>query len=198
MNARFLKTIEKIDEENGSDPNNINYGGKPLPKETAFSIWHTEWVKKLESNPSEELLIAARGIHICRWTVPRDSFPRDRRGYHKWRNSLKVFHAQKVADIMKTTGYGEDSIKKVQRLIVKKDLEKGDPASQTIEDALCLVFLEQQFEELAAQESGEKMVGILRKTWTKMSPNSRDIALTLPYSPLCKMLLESALSSNTS
>jgi hypothetical protein len=196
MNARFLKTIERIDAENNSDPNKINFRGKILPKETAFSIWYSEWVEKLESNPSEELLIAARGIHICRWTIPRDSFPRDRSGYHKWRNRLKVFHAQKVADIMKDTGYGDDSITEIKRLITKKGLEKGDPASQTIEDALCLVFLEHQFDDLSSQESEEKMVVILKRTWPKMSEKAHNTALTLDFSSQCKKLLDLAFSAS--
>ncbi|MCP5094775.1 MAG: DUF4202 domain-containing protein [Chloroflexi bacterium] len=49
---------------------------------------------------SEALQIAARTLHIRRWEIPRESYPRNRTGYLKWRTNLKYFHANKTAEIM--------------------------------------------------------------------------------------------------
>ncbi len=196
MDIRYKNTILEIDRANSNDPNSIELNNKSIPKEIAFSNWHTVWVKKLDPTASEELLIAARGIHICRWTIPREDFPKNRSGYHKWRNSLKVFHAQKVAEIMAKNGYDIGAITNVRRLITKKDLNKNDSPSQTLEDALCLVFLEHQFEYLAGNENDESMIRILRRTWQKMSKKAQDIACKLDYSERCTKLLERAIATN--
>ena len=44
------------------------------------------------------------------------------------------------------------------------------PEAQTLEDGLCLVFLETQFADLRAQHPAAKIADIVQKTWRKMSP----------------------------
>src|SRR5512135_2550231 len=90
--ARFERAIREFDELNGRDPNLENVDGRMVPRELIYSQWLTNWVLKLEPNASEELLLAARSQHICRWMHPRDSYPMTRAGYLKWRENLKKFH----------------------------------------------------------------------------------------------------------
>ncbi len=71
-----------------------------------------------------------------------------------------------------------------------------DPEVCVLEDALCLVFLEHQLGELARKATDEKVVNALRKSWGKMTPKARELALTLSYGPREKALLEQALSSD--
>lgn len=52
-------------------------------------------------------------------------------------------------------------------------------ALQIVEDALCLVFLEHQFADLLRKEGPDKMVDIVKKTWTKMGEKGRAAALGL-------------------
>ena len=152
----------------------------------------TDWVRRLEPNPSEELLIAARGQHIQRWTISREKYPLDRKGYLAWRETLKQFHAEKGGQIMQEAGYPSESIEKVQRIILKKNIR--DLESQIVEDALCLVFLERQFADLSKKEPEEKMLEILRKSWRKMGEKGRAAALKLDLPPPEKALLQKALS----
>ena len=60
----------------------------------------------------------------------------------------------------------------------KRNLTR-DPDVQVLEDALCLVFVETQFAELAAKLDPAKMVDVVRKTLKKMSAEGRAMALTL-------------------
>ena len=62
-------------------------------------------------------------------------------------HGLKKFHAEQTAEILRDTGYNEETIDRVKHLILKKRL-KLDPEVQSLEDALCLVFLETQFLKL--------------------------------------------------
>jgi hypothetical protein len=72
----------------------------------------------------------------------------------------------------------------------------GDSEAQTIEDALCLVFLEYQLGDLAAKLPPDKLVNALRKSWNKMSDNGRRAALALPLSSAQKSLLSQVLASD--
>lgn len=64
---------------------------------------------------------------------------------------------------------------------------------QTVEDALCLVFLEHQFTHLLEKEGADRMVDIVRKTWGKMGDKGRAAAQTLNYSPAEQQVLQRAL-----
>ena len=65
---------------------------------------------------------------------------------------------------------------------------------RVLEDALCLVFLETQFAETTAKTGEDKMIVILQKTWKKMTPQARAVALTLPMSAELRALVEKALN----
>jgi hypothetical protein len=189
---RFEEAIALLDAENSKDRNQIISEGKSEPRELVHSQWLTGWVCRLAPNASEALRLAARSQHIARWSIPRDTYPMTRAGYLKWKEDLKRFHAQKAGEVLKRAGYDEETIQRVQSLNLKKNLTT-DPEVQVLEDALCLVFLEHQFEELAGKLSDEKMIGVLQKTWNKMSPAGRDAALKLSYSERERMLLGKAL-----
>ncbi len=84
--------------------------------------------------------------------------------------------------------YSEPEIDAVRQIILKKNFQSNTDA-QTIEDALCLVFLESQFEELRQKTPDPKMADILRKTWKKMSEKGKEAALAMNQ-PEVKRLLQ--------
>ena len=116
-----------------------------------------------------------------------------RPGYLKWRADLKKFHAQKSGEILREAGYDEGVIRRVQELNLKKNFP-ADPECRVLEDALCLVFLEFQFAELAAKTDEEKTINALQKSWQKMTERARAEGLKLDYGPREKALLERALN----
>jgi Domain of unknown function (DUF4202) len=191
--ARFAAALRRFDEENSRDPNSEQEAGTKHPRELLYAQWLTQWVLKLRPDASEELRLAARCQHICRWMMPRDSFPMTRPGYLQWRQKLKEFHAQKSGDILRQAGYPEETIARVQSLNLKKNFP-DDPEVRVLEDALCLVFLEHQFVTLARKTSEDKMVNALQKSWKKMTPAAHALALQLPFSSAEKALVEKALT----
>lgn len=190
---RFLATVSAIDTENDDDPNRIAMGGRNVGYELFFSIQLTRWTLELQPKASEALMLAARGQHICRWMIPREDYTRDRPGYLKWRADLKKFHAHKMQEILEEHGYDVAIQSQVSDLNLKKGL-KQDPDCQTLEDALCLVFLEKQFANFSAKTDEEKMIGILQKSWAKMSEAGHQAALGLKLDEVQKRLVERALS----
>ncbi len=194
MSKKLLKqAIAKIDSALARDPNLIEIDGQQRPVSVVHAEKRSAWVEKLAGGTaSEELQIAARAQHIRRWEIPRDSYPRDRIGYLKWRTDLQQFHAAKTAEIMQQVGYDEAAIERVRALITKKRL-KQDPEVQVLEDALCLVFLETQFSDFAQAEA-DKITNILQKTWKKMSPQGQQLALQLPLNDADRAIIKNALA----
>lgn len=151
--------------------------GDPVGKELQHASMAVDWVRRLRPDASQELLLAARAHHIRRWEIPRDTYPEGRAGYLKWKRDLQDHHATVVAPLLHRAGYDDASVERVQAIVRKRGLAQGDPDAQALEDALCLVFLETQFAELAARLDDDKMVEILRKSLHKMSPAGQQFAL---------------------
>ena len=179
--SRLNLAFDKFDEYNRRDPVTYTHDGEQFPQEYFLAMKLYEWVKKLSTEPSEELLLASRSQHIGRWEIPRSQYPEGRTGYLNWRRDLAKFHADKAAGILKEVGYREDEIERVQELILKKKI-KVDPEVQLLENALCLVFLEFQYEDFFPKYEPEKIVNILRKSLLKMDETGHRHALTLNYS----------------
>ncbi|MCY4391443.1 MAG: DUF4202 domain-containing protein [Chloroflexi bacterium] len=190
---RFGRTIARIDEANADDPFTIEVDGRPVPKELTHARMLTEWVERLLPEPGEALLLAARAHHIRRWESPRDTFPAGRRGYLRWRRDLQRRHAAHARAILDESGYDEDTIACVERLI-RKETPKGDPEGQAFEDGLTLVFLETQLHDFALRTDPDTMAGVIRKTWSKISPAARDLALASDLAPEDRALIERALA----
>ena len=192
---KFNEAIQAFDEANRQDPNMEWVDGKPCPKEWWYAQEVTRWVRKLKPDASEALLLAARCQHIERWKIPRESYPMDRLGYLSWRKALAKFHASRAGEILKRLGSSENIIQRVQELNLKQDIRR-DPETQTLEDALCLVFLESQFREFSRKAGGDKTLGIIRKTWKKMSPQAHEVALQLDLDGASRTLIEKALAES--
>lgn len=184
--------MRRFDEANARDPHIEQLAGVAHPRELLYAQWLTDWVTKLCPDASEALRLAARCQHICRWMVPRDSYPSTRAGYLKWREELKRFHARKTGQILREVGYAEEMIARVQRLNLKQGFPR-DPEARTLEDALCLVFLEHQFADLARKTTDEKMINALQKAWKKMTPLAQQLAGKLSFGPHEQRLLAQAL-----
>jgi hypothetical protein len=194
---RFQAAGRRFDEENSRDPNFELVDGMKHPRELVYARWLTDWVSKLCPDASEELRLAARCQHLCRWMIPRDSYPMTRPGYLQWREALKKFHAQRAGEILREVGYSDEVIGRVQSLNLKQDFPR-DPEGRILEDALCLVFLERQLTELARKTSEDKVITALQKSWLKMTPAGQAEALKLPYGPREKALLDQALHGRNS
>ena len=190
---RFEAALRRFDEENSRDPNVEVEDGVNHPRELLYARRLTEWVLKLCPDAAEELRLAARCQHLCRWMIPRSSYEMTRAGYLKWRNDLKHFHAQRAGEILRDAGYAGDFVARVQALNLKKNFP-GKADSRVLEDALCLVFLQHQFTGLAAKTADDKMINALQKSWEKMTPAARAHALALAFGPREKSLLERALA----
>jgi hypothetical protein len=178
MSDRLAAVIAAIDSVNGRDPNTVVVNGTKEPSELVYSRRMTAMLDRFAPEASEQLKIATRAQHIERWASPRSAYVDGRIGYLRWRTDLKNFHAERTGQLMSVCGYGEAEIARVQSLIRKEKL-KYDAESQTLEDIVCLVFLEDYLADFAKKHDETKVVDILRKTWGKMSAKAQAAALEL-------------------
>ncbi|MEE2672886.1 MAG: DUF4202 domain-containing protein [Myxococcota bacterium] len=193
MADRLQAAIDAIDAENAADPKRIEIRGEKRPKELAHAVLASDWVRKLDPEASDPLLLAARAHHLRRWEVPREDYPDGKAGYHRWRRELQKRHAGHVGRILLEQGYDESTIGRVQSIVRKQGLG-SDPEVQVFEDALCLVFIETQFRELADRLGDDKLVDITRKTVAKMSDAGIARVRELSLSDEDMALIERALS----
>jgi hypothetical protein len=191
--TKFEQAIRLFNNYNRNSPETVFSGGEPYPAEYFYALKLHEWVLKLAPNAGEALLLASHCQHIGRWEIQRSMYPDGRIGYLKWRSDLSRFHADTASSLLRSISYDEAIIQEVREIVLKKHL-KTAPDVQIMENALCLVFLEFQFDDLISKQPEDKMIGILQKTWAKMSPQGKEQALKISYSPEGAKLIDRALS----
>ena len=194
MNVRSELTaaFAAIDAANAVDPNVIEWRGERWPRAQLQGVLATEWVETLDPRASDPVLLAARAHHVRRWTIARSSYPAGRVGYLRWRRALKDVHAEVVAELLPDTGISAGTISRVQAL-VRKEALGHDPETQLVEDAICLTFVETQFEELAARLDHDRLVTAVKKTVEKMSDRAVGLVAQTRISPSARAALDAAL-----
>lgn len=194
--ARFQAASEAIDAANAADPVRIVVDGVERPKELVHADAVERWIRHLDTDADEFQLLAARAHHLRRWVVPRSDYPEGRAGYLRWRTDHKARQAAEVAEILAAHGYDESEIARVETIVAKRGI-KTDPQVQTHEDALCLAFIELQFDDLTHQLGHDHMVEVVRKTAAKMSPAGLAAVGGIALSELGAGVLQDALSPLT-
>ncbi|UII77769.1 DUF4202 domain-containing protein [Flagellimonas sp. HMM57] len=194
ISTKQAEAFRLFDEANRKDPNSEVFEGKSYPKELLYAQRMTETLNAFAPEASEALRLTARCQHICRWEIPRDAYEMNRTGYLKWRQELKKFHAQKSRELLEIAGYDNDLIEQVEFLLLKKQLKKNEE-TQTLEDVICLVFLNYYFEPFAAKHDNTKVIDILQKTWRKMSKKGQQAALKLHFSEKSANLIQQAITA---
>lgn len=185
-------TIAAIDAANADDPRRIE--GRAF--EMVYAERMSARLAALYPEASDLLKIATRAQHLRRWEIDRADYDEGRRGYNDWRRACRIHHADLVADIMRAQGYDASAIAHVGALIRKEQLKK-DRESQALENIAAIVFLEHYFDDFLEKHRDypdDKLVDILGKTLCKMSPKGHAAALTLPFPPRARALVEAALA----
>lgn len=202
--ANYIAALELIDKAHTDDPKTIasddNGNSITIPYELHYARKMTSWLAVRRPDASPTLQLACRAQHFRRWEIPRDSYPMTRAGYLTWRTKLKTQAATQVSELLVSASIApalpKDDIKRVAALVRKENL-KGDDETQVLEDVACLVFLDDQFDDFERKDDldEDKTVGILRKTWAKMSPRGQELALGMKLSERAKALIGKALEN---
>jgi tRNAThr (cytosine32-N3)-methyltransferase len=188
----YEKARDLINTAHAADPKRASDG---RAAELVYAERMEAWAVRAAENPTPLLRLAARCQHLERWSVPRDSYPLDKPGYHAWRRFLYVQQAERAKALLLQAGVAAAEAADVATWVSKTAL-KTNPGTQALEDAACLVFLENEIQEFAAQHAEyprEKFVDIIRKTWKKISPRGQALALTISLPPGIAALVGEAI-----
>lgn len=150
------------------------------PKELLYSHRMSDMLGRYMPEADDAMKLAVRAQHIQRWKSPRDAYPMNRQGYHKWRSELYTFHAETAAGLLTQAGCSEDLIERVRKAVGKRD-PKTNPDTQLVEDVAALVFIEhymQEFVDKHPEYDEEKWLRIIRRTWNKMTEQGQKFALS--------------------
>jgi hypothetical protein len=167
-----------IDEAHAADPRRTVDG---RAEELVYADRMEAWVVRLVPAASPALRLGARCQHLERWSVPRADYPEGKVGYLMWRRFLYTKQADRAQALLLQAGVSEAEAAEVATWVSKTGL-KTNAGTQALEDAACLVFLENEIADFANEHADyprEKFVDIIRKTWKKMSPAAQSAALTL-------------------
>lgn len=189
---RFDAAMAQLDALHAQDPRTETVDGEEVPYELLYAQRMSDWLERLRPDAGETLQLAVRAQHLKRWEVPRDSYPMDRPGYHAWRTGLKTRQADMAAEVLRQAGYDETDCTRVAAMVRKEDL-KNDEETRALEDAACLVFLQDYYAPFAAEHEDDKVLGILRKTLRKMSADGHRLAVEIPLEGRARTLLEKAV-----
>ena len=190
--APLQRAWQLFDEYNRRDPNLVAWDGAMQPREWLHAQFLHAWVAKLAPQAGAALRLAARCQHIGRWEVPREACPAGRAGYLQWRNTLKEHHADVAARLLVSAGHDAQTIQAVLKIVRKQGI-KRDADVQCMENALCLVFLEHEYEEFCGRYP-DNVVAVLQKTWNKMDEAGRQAAASLSFSERGQAYLAAALA----
>ncbi len=187
----FDQAIQLIDDANALDPRKENVEGEDFPCELLFSQRVYQWVEKLTDPPSEALLLAARSHTMCRWMIPRDTYPKTTPGYHEWRKALANYHASEAEKTLQKADYPAEGIEAVKAFILRANWP-DDPEACILEDADCLVFFETKLHKYANEWDSDKSLRVLMGTLRKMTEAGRDRISELSLSDAEKKMLAEA------
>lgn len=194
--ALVERAIVAIDEVNAADPVRISVDGVERPKEVVHAEHMTRWIERLDPHPSDAQRLAARAHHLRRWALPRTDFPEGRAGYHRWRSQQRKRQAAELGELLAGAGIDAATIERAQAIVAKEGLGR-DREVQVHEDALCLTFLELQYDALIAQLGEEHTVEVLVRTLAKMSPTGVEAASSIELSDDGARLLQRAVARST-
>jgi tRNAThr (cytosine32-N3)-methyltransferase len=189
----YARARESIDAAHSADPQHSADG---RPAELGYAERMESWVVRLAPDAPPVLRLAARCQHLERWSLPRASYPEGKAGYLAWRKSLYHRQADRARELLVGAGVDDREAVDAANWVAKSGL-KTNPGTQALEDAACLVFLENEIGAFAAQHAAyprEKFLDILRKTWRKMSPQAQELALSLPLPPATAGLVRDAIN----
>lgn len=172
MTDRLARALALIDAANAADPT-LDDG---RPAALVYGERMSAEADRLFPDADDVLRIAARGQHVERWLLPRAAYPEGKEGYHAWRREQGRRHADRVAGMMASAGYGPEACARVGVLLRKEGI-KRDSQVQALEDVICFTFLRWYFQPFAAGRDAADLLSIVEKTARKMSAEGRARAL---------------------
>jgi hypothetical protein len=179
---QYLEAIRRIDDIHTIDSSIEIIDGDKIKAELLYSNRMLAILEKVEPNSSNELKLAAKCQHMSRWSIPRTTFPMDKKGYYQWRAAVMEYQLKVTSVVLQDSGIDNDSIAVIVAAL-KNKADKTNVNASIIEDTACLTFIKWYLVSFAGQFEAEKAKGILVKTAKKMSERGLDLISQIDLDP---------------
>lgn len=157
------------------DPRTRVHDGRQAPESVVYHQRLEAHLARVITDPEDALRVAAMAQHVRRWEIPRSDHPLGHAGYHAWRKAASRHHVTIVEGVLEDAGLAA-LFPRVRALLLKANLHK-DAASQALEDAVCLTFVELDLDAFAARTEDTKLRDVVEKTLAKMSELGRALVM---------------------
>ena len=189
--TQYINAVNRINAIHNEDISSETTEGKEVKAELLYSERMLSVLKLVAPDSSHELKLAALCQHMSRWSIPRATFPMDKKGYYQWRAAIMDHQLEVTTRALAESGIDEQSIAVVKDAL-KNKADKSNENASIIEDTACLVFIKWYLEPFASQFDTTKAADILRKTAKKMSERGlgliSQLNLTSSVSEILKLI----------
>jgi len=179
---QYFEAIRRIDDIHIIDSSIEIIGGDEIKAELLYSNRMLTILEKVDPNSSFELKLAAKCQHMSRWSIPRATFPMDKKGYYQWRAAVMEYQLKVTTSVLQDSGIDNDSIAVIVDAL-KNKADKTNVNASIIEDTACLTFIKWYLVSFAGQFEAEKAKGILAKTAKKMSERGLGLISQIDLDP---------------
>ncbi|HWB77734.1 MAG TPA: DUF4202 domain-containing protein [Nannocystaceae bacterium] len=176
--VKWAAAVAAFDRHHGDDPRAVTRDGGTTTWSRDYHARVLAWVDRLDAHAPVHVRLAALCQHLRRWESPREAYPEGVEGYKRWRAAAGLRQAELATRELAAVGYDDETIARTKDVLLKKKL-KHDPDAALLEDAVCLRFVEDELVDFARGREHAALLGIVRKTWDKMSARGRTAALAL-------------------
>lgn len=180
--GQYDKAVSLIKEVHNEDINTEIADNKEIKAELLYSERMLSVLNLVVPDPGFELKLAAQCQHISRWSIPRSTFPMDKKGYYQWRAAIMEHQLEVATRALAESGIEPSSIAIITDSLRNK-ADKSHINASIIEDTACLVFIKWYLEPFASQFDSTKAADILRKTARKMSEKGLGLISRLNLTP---------------
>jgi Domain of unknown function (DUF4202) len=123
----FKMALVRFDHANSLDGNLIDdANGNKVARQLMRSLHLYNIVVSSHPNASDVLLLAARGLHLQQWKVPREAFAGDEAGGMEWSTAARRYSSMMVGKILLEIGYDAEIINEVKALVTRESTWSED------------------------------------------------------------------------
>lgn len=181
----YTKATEEIEKAHSADPTKEPENGQAYPAEFLYGRRMLKILDMIIPDSSYTLKLAAQFQHFKRWSIPRGSYPYDKRGYHQWRRVVMEYQLQETHKLLSEIHMGDVDRNTIINAL-KNQGDKSNVDAQILVDTSCLVFIKWYMEGFAVKHESDKVQDIMKKTMRKMTENGRNLIakLDIPVSSM--------------
>lgn len=164
----YKKACLAIDEVHAEDTNKEIVDGVEMAAELIYSRRMLGVLTEFSVDANFKMKLAVQCQHFERWTIARNLYPMDKKGYYQWRKAVLEYQINRMTEVLSNCGFATNNIHQISDILQNRG-KKEHIDGQVLEDVACIVFVEWYLPAFAEKHDPEKVIDIVKKTTKKIS-----------------------------